>query len=146
MKWFGIGLLLLAFEGCLMVRKYESVPINDFTESIGVSGATRDLKQESVSEDSKKRLSEKQVLTLLGPPTHYLQTPAGVVFIYLYKGRHLNEFFLGAPRNVAGGRFTLFDVYYDTHKQDKMMIFFDRSGLISDYAYHEGTDELSTFF
>ncbi|MEK7484618.1 MAG: hypothetical protein AABZ60_09850 [Planctomycetota bacterium] len=142
MKWLGIGLLLFFSWGCLMLRKYESVPVQNSKEGITFLG----LGNVSTNAEAKKRVSDKEVLQRFGPPTEYLQTPEGILFIYLYKGRHLNEFFLGAPRNVAGGRFTLFDVYYDTYKQDKLMIFFDRTGLMSDYAYHEGTDELSTFF
>lgn len=142
MKWFGMGLLVLSCLSCLMVRKYESIPIQALNEKLEEAG----VNPSKTPETGPQRWSHQQVLKLLGPPTHYLQTREGLWFVYLYKGRHLNEFFLGAPRNIASGRFTFFDIYFDTYKQDKLMIFFDRNGFLADYAYHEGTDELSTFF
>lgn len=121
-------MLCLSWTGCLMVRTFENVPLKASPTALN------------------KGFTQQQVLTLFGPPTKYIQNPQGVLFIYSHKGRHLNEFFIGAPRGIASGRFTLFDLYYNTQKEDQLLILFDPEGTVVDFAYHQGTDELRTFF
>jgi outer membrane protein assembly factor BamE (lipoprotein component of BamABCDE complex) len=113
-----------AFSGCVMSRKYENLPLPSSFSSL------------------QKGSTQQQVLKDFGPPTQLLRKPTGVLFLYLRTGKHNNRFFIGAGPE----RFNLLTLFWETTKKDQLMVFFDSSNQVMDYAFHSGTDELQTFF
>ena len=105
-------MICLSVAGCTMSRLYGGAP----------------LPAEQV-ERLRRNMSKVEVLELLGPPDSLGRRLQGSVFIYRYRtGNNLGvEMSLGS---------TEFEYLSIDRKTDRLVVFFDKQGLVTDFATH----------
>ena len=117
-----LGLALLA-SGCTIGRWYIGSPLPVDPRELLVSGTTQ----------------KGEVLDRLGPPDRILRYAGGDVIIYRHDQRNSSEFELSEP---VFTHLTIFDWEKKQDKSDRLMIFFDRDGVVTSFGYRKGREEL----
>jgi hypothetical protein len=79
------------------------------------------------------------VLERFGAPNRVLRHGQGDVFIYHFKRRHTDTFTLEEPVITNLEIFTYSTV---KEKEDRLVVLFDRKGVVESYGYLQGTAEL----
>jgi hypothetical protein len=123
--WSSVALLLcclLAAGGCTIGRWYVGSPVRDDPAAFIAVGET----------------AKSQVLAHFGPPDRILRQRDGDVFIYRYEQRNSSELDISEP--IRG--FTLFRWDKVQDKSDRLMVFFDPTGIVSAFGYRHGRSEL----
>lgn len=120
-----LSLLLLA-QGCTVGRWYVGSPLPADPHQALVVGRT--LKAE--------------VLARLGPPDRILRYRNGDAFIYRHDQRNSSELRIGTPPFIGFGGYQLFSWEKVQDKSDRLLVLFDREGVVSSFGYREGRDEL----
>jgi hypothetical protein len=126
MSWssgIACALLLTLAPGCTIGRWYMGSPL----------GA--DPREELVVGQTPK----SDVLTKLGPPDRILRHKNGDVFVYHHDQRNSSELEIQEPLVT---RLTLFQWEKVQDKSDRLMVFFDRVGVVSAFGYRQGRNEL----
>ena len=116
------GLLVLA-SGCTIERWYVGSPLQANPQQVLVVGST----------------PKAEVLARLGPPNRILRQKTGDVFVYHHDQRNKSELNITEPLFT---RFTLFEWVKVQDKSDRLMVFFDRAGVVSAFGYRQGREEL----
>jgi hypothetical protein len=115
--------LLVLASGCTLGRWYVGSPLPADPRQVLVVGQT----------------PKAEVLTKLGPPDRILRQKSGDVFVYHHDQRNSSEFEITEPLVT---RLTLFQWEKVQDKSDRLMVFFDRAGLVSAFGYRQGREEL----
>ena len=116
------GLLTFA-SGCTIARWYVGSPLPASPQQVLVVGST----------------PKAEVLARLGPPDRILRQKTGDVFVYHHDQRNTSELNITEPLFT---RFTLFEWVKVQDKSDRLMVFFDRAGVVSAFGYRQGREEL----
>jgi hypothetical protein len=117
-----VSLLALA-SGCTIGRWYVGSPLLADPRQVLAVGHT----------------PKAEVLTRLGPPDRILRQKSGDVFVYHHDQRNSSELEIREPLIT---RFTIFQWEKVQDKSDRLMVFFDRIGVVSAFGYRQGRDEL----
>jgi hypothetical protein len=125
-RWLA-GLLVLALlgSGCSLGRRYVGSPLQAEPNEFLVVGTT----------------PKRDVLRLFGPPDRIVRQRDGDVFIYQFTQRNSSQLRLSEP---VFTRFTFFVWDKVQDKSDRLMVFFDGTGVVSAYGYRHGRAELET--
>lgn len=117
-----VSLLALA-SGCTIGRWYVGSPLPADPRQVLVVGQT----------------PKGEVLSRLGPPDRILRQKSGDVFVYHHDQRNSSELEIQEPLIT---RLTIFQWEKVQDKSDRLMVFFDRAGVVSAFGYRQGRDEL----
>jgi len=88
------------------------------------------------------RSTKADVLRDLGPPDRLVRQYDGDVFVYAYIRRNADTLELSEP--VFTG-LTLFSYTRTQEKSDRMVVLFDRNGVVTGVGFRRGTEQLETF-
>ena len=127
MRWSSRALLLgciLVVTGCTIGRWYVGSPVGEDPAALLAVGETE----------------KADVLAQFGPPDRILRQREGDVFIYRYEQRNSSELDISEP--FWG--FTLFSWDKVQDKSDRLMVFFDATGVVSAFGFRHGREELET--
>ena len=122
-RWTACGLLLGLLSGCSIGRWYVGSPLLADPREVLAVGQT----------------PQAEVLSRLGPPDRILRQKSGDVFVYHHDQRNSSELQIREPVIT---RFTIFQWEKVQDKSDRLMVFFDRAGVVRAYGYRQGRDEL----
>lgn len=124
------GLLSLAVlaiaGGCTIVRTYVGNELPPMADGRIVPGTT----------------TKAEVLRELGPPDRLVRQYEGDVFVYAYIRRNESSFDLEEP---VFTRLRIFSFTKNQEKSDRMVVLFDRSGVVTGVGFRRGTEQLDTF-
>ncbi len=120
-------LSLIAFSwGCSIGRVYVGSEIKpDPRESIQVGLTTK-----------------SQILETFGPPDRIQKQYDGDIFVYAYLRKNSTKLTLEEPYLT---NLTLFQYSKVQQKKDALVILFDKEGVVKNYGYQKGTQELTPF-
>jgi hypothetical protein len=113
---------VLAGTGCTIGRWYIGSPVREDPAALIAVGET----------------AKADVLARFGPPDRILRQREGDVFIYQYEQRNSSELDISEP--IRG--FTLFRWDKVQDKSDRLMVFFDPTGVVSAFGFRHGRAEL----
>jgi hypothetical protein len=85
--------------------------------------------------------TKPQVLAFFGPPDRIVRQREGDVFVYRYAQR--NGFQIQIEEPFSGIEIFTWDRVQE--KSDRLLVFFDRQGLVSAFGYRQGRNELEPF-
>jgi hypothetical protein len=118
-----VALAVLALaSGCTIERRYLGSEIRAVPEEWIVAGTT----------------TKPDVLAAFGPPDRILRQREGEVFLYRYAQR--NGFQIEIEEPFSG--LEIFTWNRIQEKSDRLMVFFDREGVVSAFSYRRGRGEL----
>lgn len=123
--WVAVAALALS-SACTIVRVYsgnELAPALDAKIAAGQS-------------------TKAEVLRDLGPPDRLVRQYDGDVFVYAYIRRNVNSFELSEP---VFTRLLIFSYTKTQEKSDRMVVMFDRNGIVTGVGFRRGTEQLETF-
>ncbi len=86
--------------------------------------------------------TKPQVLASFGPPDRIVRQRSGDVFVYRYAQRNGFQFRIVEPLVT---QLELFRWENVQEKSDRLMVFFDRAGVVSAYGFRRGREELEPF-
>lgn len=118
--------LALLASACTVGRWYVGSPMLEDPHRVLVVGHT----------------PKAEVLARLGPPNRILRHKAGDVFVYHHDQRNSSELEIREPLVT---RLTIFQWEKVQDKSDRLMVFFDTTGVVNAYGYREGRSELEPF-
>lgn len=124
-----LGLLALAglASGCIAIeRQYVGSEILADPQQAVVVGSS----------------AKPHVLATFGPPDRIVRQRDGDVFVYSHAQRNGFEFRIEEP--VFTG-LQLFRWENVQEKSDRLLVFFDRAGVVTAYGFRRGRDELEPF-
>jgi hypothetical protein len=117
-----IALAFLA-SACTVGRWYVGSPLLEDPHRVLVVGHT----------------PKAEVLARLGPPNRILRHKSGDVFVYHHDQRNSSELEIREPIVT---RLTIFQWEKVQDKSDRLMVFFDATGVVNAFGYREGREEL----
>jgi hypothetical protein len=120
-----VAALVLA-TACTIQRDYIGNPFVELPEGSVVYGQT----------------TKREVLELMGPPDRILRQYDGDVFVYAYIRRNESSFSIEEPVIT---NLMLFSYIKTQEKSDRLVVFFDRGGLLSGLGFRRGTEQLERF-
>ena len=123
--WLAAAALALS-SACTLVRTYSGNELAPGIEARIVSGQS----------------TKAEVLRDLGPPDRLVRQYDGDVFVYAYIRRNADTLELSEP--VFTG-LTLFSYTRTQEKSDRMVVLFDRNGVVTGVGFRRGTEQLETF-
>jgi len=85
------------------------------------------------------KTTKAEVLRDLGPPDRLVRQYDGEVFVYEYIRRNESTLQLEEP---VFTHYTVFEYTRVTEKNDRMVVFFDRSGIVAGVGFRRGTEQL----
>jgi hypothetical protein len=88
------------------------------------------------------RTTKGEVLELVGPPDRILRQFDGDVFVYAYIRRNATTIAIEEPVIT---NLMIFTYQKSQEKSDRLVVFFDRSGLVSGVGFLRGTAQLERF-
>ena len=88
------------------------------------------------------RSTKADVLRELGPPDRLVRQYDGDVFVYAYIRRNVDTLELSEP---VFTRLTIFSYTRTQEKSDRMVVLFDRNGIVTGVGFRRGTEQLETF-
>jgi hypothetical protein len=112
--------------GCIVVRTYVGNELPAGSDGQLVPGTT----------------TKADVLRDLGPPDRLVRQYEGDVFVYAYIRRNESTFLLEEP---VFTHLTIFSYTKEQEKSDRMVVLFDRSGILSGVGFRRGTEQLDPF-
>jgi outer membrane protein assembly factor BamE (lipoprotein component of BamABCDE complex) len=100
-----------------------------------------------IRSDPKERIengitTKSQILDFFGPPDLVQRQFDGDVFVYAYLRKNSTKFFIEEPYIT---NLTIFSYSRVQQKKDVLVILFDKDGVVKNYGYQRGTQELTTF-
>lgn len=78
----------------------------------------------------------------LGPPDRLVRQYDGDVFVYAYIRRNEESLELSEP---VFTRLLIFSYTRTQEKSDRMVVLFDRNGIVTGVGFRRGTEQLETF-
>jgi hypothetical protein len=119
----GLALVLLLGSACTIGRTY--------------LGA--EIREEPAERIQVGRTSRAEVLQIFGPPDRILRRVNGDVFVYLFERTNESSFTIEEP---VFTNLLLFSWSKVQRKSDRLTIFFDGDGTVTDFGHRRGTLEL----
>lgn len=100
-----------------------------------------------IKQDPKERIrvgltTKSEILELFGPPDRIQKQYDGDIFVYAYLRKNSTKLTLEEPYLT---NLTLFQYSKVQQKKDALVILFDKEGVVKNYGYQKGTQELTTF-
>jgi outer membrane protein assembly factor BamE (lipoprotein component of BamABCDE complex) len=86
--------------------------------------------------------TKSEILSIFGPPERITSQFDGDIFVYAYYRKNSSKFVIEEPYFT---NWTLFSYIRIQDKRDHLVILFDKEGVVKNYAYHKGTEDLTTF-
>jgi outer membrane protein assembly factor BamE (lipoprotein component of BamABCDE complex) len=124
--FFSIALFMILTWGCTIGRVYIGSEIrNDPKEKVQVGLSTK-----------------SDILSIFGPPDRITHQYDGDIFVYTYLRKNSAKFAIEEPYITNTTFFTYTRIQ---EKKDHLVILFDKSGVVKNYGYQRGTQELTTF-
>jgi len=83
-----------------------------------------------------------EILETFGPPDKIQKQYDGDIFVYAYLRKNSSKFTIEEPY------FTNFSIFQYTRiqqKKDGLVILFDKDGIVKNYGFNKGTNELTRF-
>ncbi|HTO68287.1 MAG TPA: hypothetical protein VMR31_00365 [Myxococcota bacterium] len=112
--------------GCILVRTYLGNELPPAADGGIVLGKT----------------TKADVLRDLGPPDRLVRQYDGDVFVYAYIRRNESTLELEEPVFTHA---TLFEYTRVTERSDRMVVLFDRGGIVTGVGFRRGTEQLEPF-
>jgi outer membrane protein assembly factor BamE (lipoprotein component of BamABCDE complex) len=121
-----IALMAILACGCSIGRVYMGSEIRDDPhEKIKIGSTTKG-----------------EILETFGPPDKIQKQYDGDIFVYAYLRKNSSKLTVEEPYFT---NFVLFQYTRIQQKKDGLVILFDKDGLVKNYGYQRGTQELTTF-
>jgi outer membrane protein assembly factor BamE (lipoprotein component of BamABCDE complex) len=100
-----------------------------------------------IKHDPKEKIqngvtTKSQILEIFGPPDLVQRQFDGDVFVYAYLRKNSAKFFIEEPYIT---NLTIFSYSRIQQKKDALVILFDKDGVVKNYGYQRGIQELTTF-
>jgi outer membrane protein assembly factor BamE (lipoprotein component of BamABCDE complex) len=86
--------------------------------------------------------TKSDILTIFGPPERITSQFDGDIFVYAYYRKNSSKFIIEEPYLT---NLTLFSYTRIQEKRDHLVILFDKDGVVKNYGYQRGTEDLTTF-
>jgi len=86
--------------------------------------------------------TKSEILETFGPPANIQKQYDGDIFVYAYLRKNSSKLSLVVPYPVTVSVFKYTKVQ---QKKDSLVVLFDNDGVVKDYGFQRGTQELSTF-
>jgi hypothetical protein len=118
--------VLALASGCIIVRTYVGNELPAESDGRLVPGTT----------------TKSEVLRDLGPPDRLVRQYEGDVFVYAYVRRNQTSFELTEP---VFTRLRVFSYTKEQEKSDRMVLLFDRSGILTGVGFRRGTQQLDPY-
>ena len=115
--------LVLALPACTIARVYEGTPLPENPSEKLVVGAT----------------TKTDILKLLGPPSRIFHQTDGDIFQYTFDRTNFKRFAIAEPLIT---RITLFSWSREDGRRDRLILLFDRAGVLSSYGVGRETADL----
>jgi hypothetical protein len=112
--------------GCIIVRLYSGNELPVISDGQLVPGKT----------------TKSDVLRDLGPPDRLVRQYEGDVFVYAYQRLNETTFMLSEP---VFTHLTIFSYTKQQEKSDRMVLLFDRAGILGGVGFRRGTEGLDPF-
>ena len=112
--------------GCLIARTYVGNEVAADSERKLVPGTT----------------TKAEVLRELGPPDRLVRQYEGDVFVYAYVRKNTETFELSEP---VFTHLRVFSYTKDEEKSDRLVVLFDRAGIVTGVGFRRGTEQLGAF-
>lgn len=123
---FSIAFFLILTWGCTIGRVYIGSEIRDDPKEKVQPGLT----------------TKSDILSIFGPPDRVTHQYDGDIFVYAYLRKNSTKFVIEEPYITNT---TFFSYTRTQEKKDHLVILFDREGVVKNYGYQRGTQELTTF-
>jgi outer membrane protein assembly factor BamE (lipoprotein component of BamABCDE complex) len=121
-----ISLLMILTCGCSIGRVYMGSEIRyDPNEKIKIGSTTKG-----------------EILETFGPPDRIQKQYDGDIFVYAYLRKNSSKFTIEEPYII---NFVIFQYTRIQQKKDGLVILFDKDGVVKNYGFQRGTQELTTF-
>ena len=121
-----IALLMILTCSCSIGRVYMGSEVRyDSNEKIKIGSTTKG-----------------EILETFGPPDKIQKQYDGDIFVYAYLRKNSSKFTIEEPYFT---NFVLFQYTRIQQKKDGLVILFDKDGVVKNYGYQRGTQELTTF-
>ena len=88
------------------------------------------------------KTNKAEILELFGPPDRILRQYEGDVFVYAYIRRNSTTFALEDPTIT---NIMIFTYHKSQEKSDRLVVLFDREGLVTGIGFRRGTEQLERF-
>ncbi len=86
--------------------------------------------------------TKSDILTVFGPPERIASQFDGDIFVYAYYRKNSTKFALREPYITNTTFFTYTRIQ---ENKDHLVILFDKNGVVKNYGYQRGTQDLTTF-
>ena len=121
-----IALLMVLTCSCSIGRVYMGSEIRyDPNEKIKIGSTTKG-----------------EILEIFGPPDRIQKQYDGDIFVYAYLRKNSSTFTLEEPYFT---NFVIFQYTRVQQKKDGLVILFDKDGVVKNFGFQKGTQELTTF-
>ena len=121
-----IALLMVFAWGCTIGRIYIGSEIRSDPKEKVQAGLT----------------TKSEILSIFGPPDRITSQFYGDIFVYAYYRKNSTKFALREPYITNTTFFTYTRIQ---ENKDHLVILFDKDGVVKNYGYQRGTQELTTF-
>jgi hypothetical protein len=122
-RTLALGASLWLATGCIIFRSYVGSELPPAADGGIVLGKT----------------TKSDVLRDVGPPDRLVRQYDGDVFVYEYIRRNESTLELEEPVFTHA---TIFEYTRVTERSDRMVVFFDRNGIVSGVGFRRGTEQL----
>ena len=121
-----IALLMVLTCSCSIGRVYMGSEIrHDPNEKIKIGSTTKG-----------------EILGIFGPPDRIQKQYDGDIFVYVYLRKNSSTLTLEEPYFT---NFVIFQYTRVQQKKDGLIILFDKDGVVKNFGFQKGTQELTTF-
>ena len=86
--------------------------------------------------------TKSEILSIFGPPDRITSQFDGDIFVYAYYRKNSTKFALREPYITNTTFFTYTRIQ---ENKDQLVILFDKDGVVKNYGYQKGTQDLTTF-
>jgi outer membrane protein assembly factor BamE (lipoprotein component of BamABCDE complex) len=86
--------------------------------------------------------SKGEILEIFGPPDRIQKQYDGDIFVYAYLRKNSSKLTLEEPYFT---NFVIFQYTRVQQKKDALVILFDKDGVVKNFGFQRGTQELTTF-
>jgi outer membrane protein assembly factor BamE (lipoprotein component of BamABCDE complex) len=124
--FFFIALFMILTWGCTIGRVY-----------IG-----SDLRSDPKEKIQLGLTTKSDILAIFGPPERITSQFDGDIFVYAYYRKNSSKLIIEEPVLT---NWTLFSYTRIQEKRDHLVILFDKDGVVRNYGYQRGTQDLTTF-
>jgi len=123
-----LALVLAAWSagGCVILRSYQGNELPTVSDGQLVPGTT----------------TKADVLRNVGPPDRIVRQYDGDVFVYAYLRRNVNTLRLTEP---VFTHLTIFEYTKEQEKSDRLVVMFDRAGVLVSVGLQHGTRALEPY-